>query len=149
MTARLDPIANAPQLASAWLAFSNISADSELDDQLCELVRIRASQINRCANCLNMHTATASELGESDQRLHLVAAWREAPCFSERERAALAWTEHLTQLPTHDMPDSLYAELQAHFSQGEQVELTMVIVAINGWNRIAGAFHLFDPALGW
>jgi AhpD family alkylhydroperoxidase len=112
-------------------------------------VKIRASQINGCANCLNMHTSDARKAGETEQRLHLIAAWHEAPVFSDRERAALAWTDHLTLIADKRAPDSVYAELDAQFSKEEQVKLTMVINVINAWNRLAVSFNLYDPKLGW
>ena len=150
MTApRLDPHVASPALLQAFLALSNQVAESGLERNLLELVKIRASQINGCANCLNMHTAEARRLGESEQRLHLLAAWHEAPCYNERERAALAWTEHLTQVATERAPDAIYEALAAVFSKEEQVQLTMMIVVINGWNRLAVGFNLYDPKLGW
>ena len=149
MTPRLDPFAAAPELARAWLAFSTKSGDSGLEKPLLELVKIRASLINGCANCLNMHTYEARQAGETEQRVALVGAWREAPCYSERERAALAWTEHLTLIANQRAPDEVYAALDAQFTQEEQVKLTMAIVVINGWNRLAVGFNLFNPGSGW
>jgi AhpD family alkylhydroperoxidase len=108
-----------------------------LDPLLLELVKIRASQLNGCAHCLEMHTKDARELGESDDRMHLIAAWHEAPCFSERERAALTWCESLTLLPETGAPDDAYQQVEKVFSDEEIVVLTLAIVAINGWNRFA------------
>jgi alkylhydroperoxidase family enzyme len=96
-----------------------------------------------------MHTFEAREAGETEQRLALVAAWREAPCYSERERAALAWAEHITLIADKRAPDAVYAALDAQFSKEEQVKLTMAIIVINGWNRLAVAFNMFDPSYGW
>jgi alkylhydroperoxidase family enzyme len=96
-----------------------------------------------------MHTADARKAGETEQRLHLLAAWHEAPVFSDRERAALAWVDHLTLIADQRAPDGVYADLDAHFSKEEQVKLTMMIVVINGWNRIAVGFNLYDTKLGW
>ena len=114
------------------------AADSApLEPRLVELVKIRASQLNGCAYCLDMHTKDARAIGEDEQRLHLLAAWREAPCFSERERAALAWTESVTLLPQTGVPDDVFAQVRASFNEEEVVGLTLEIVAINGWNRLA------------
>lgn len=149
MTPRLDPFAEAPELLQAFLDLSMKAQAAGLDKKLVELVKIRSSQMNRCANCLNMHTADAHKNGESDQRLHLVAAWQEAPVFSDRERAALAWTERLTELSRAPVPDAVYEELDKHFSKAEQVVLTMMINVINAWNRLAVGFHLYNADLGW
>ena len=149
MTPRLNLFADAPALMKQFFDFSVAVNDCGLDHQLLELVKIRASQINGCANCLNMHTSDARKLGESEQRLHLIAAWEEAPVFSDRERAALAWTEHLTLIADRRAPDRVYEMLDAQFSKEEQIKLTMVINVINAWNRLAIGFHLYDPKLGW
>jgi AhpD family alkylhydroperoxidase len=111
-------------------------------------VEIRASQINGCANCINMHTAEAREKGETEQRIYLLSAWREAPCYSERERAALGWTEALTRLSEgHSGLDGARETLAAQLTAEEQVKLTLMINVINGWNRIAVGFRQFvDPA---
>ena len=110
-----------------------------------ELVKIRASQINGCAFCLHMHTASAREHGETEERLYLLDAWRESPLYSERERAALAWTEALTLVAETRAPDEDYHALQAQFTEEEQVKLTLLIVAINGWNRIQVGFRGVHP----
>ena len=143
MTQRLDPFAAAPAEMKAWLDMS-LKIAPAIEHSLLELVKIRASQINGCANCLNMHTADARKAGESEQRIYLLSAWHEAPCFSLRERAALAWTDALTLVSTARAPDAIYQALQAQFSDAEQVELTLLINTINGWNRIAVAFDLFN-----
>ena len=108
-----------------------------LEPLLLELVKMRASQINGCAYCLDMHSKDARALGESEQRLHLLAAWREASCYDARERAALAWCEDLTLISKQGAPDAVYEELEQTFSAHEIVALTLAIVAINGWNRLA------------
>jgi AhpD family alkylhydroperoxidase len=150
MTANLNLVAAAPEITQAFLAFSNQVATSGLEKPLLELVKIRASQINHCANCLNMHSYEARQAGETEQRLHLIAAWREAPCYSERERAALAWTEHLTLVAQKGSPaEDVRAALGAQFSEEEQVKLTMMINVINGWNRLAVGFGLFEASFGW
>jgi AhpD family alkylhydroperoxidase len=146
MTAKLDPFAAAPELMKSWVRTS-IAIASSLDPKLVGLVEIRASQINGCANCINMHTAEARAKGETEQRIYLLSAWREAPCYTDRERAALDWTEVLTRLSEAHGQESAYQGLKAHFSEEEQVKLTLMINVINGWNRIAVGFGLFaDPA---
>lgn len=149
MTGRTNPYTAAPELLKAWLDFSNQVATSGLEAPLLELVKIRASQINACANCLNMHTYEARRGGESEQRLAVLAAWRDAPLYTDRERAALDWTEHLTLVSNKRAPQDVYAALNAQFSKEEQVKLTMAINVINGWNRLAVGFDLFSPELGW
>lgn len=149
MTARLNPYTAAPQIMQAFLAFTNKITEAGLEKPLIELVKIRSSQINGCANCLNMHTAEARKAGETEQRIHLLAAWHEAPCYNDRERAALGWTDHLTLIAEKRAPDAVYAALDAAFSQEEQVKLTMMINVINGWNRIAVGFDMYDASLGW
>lgn len=149
MSNRPQPFAAAPKLMQAFLEFSGRIAQSGLEPSLLELVKIRASQINGCANCLNMHTAEARKAGETEQRLHLLAAWQDAPCYSDRERAALAWTDHVTLIADKRAPDVIYALLDAQFSKEEQVQLTMSIITINGWNRIAVGFDMYDASFGW
>jgi AhpD family alkylhydroperoxidase len=106
-----------------------------------ELIEIRASQINGCAHCLDMHSRNAREAGESEERLYALAAWQESPLFSPRERAALAWTEAVTLVAETRVPDEVYATALQHFSEQELVDLTIAVVAINGWNRLAVAFR--------
>ena len=146
MTAKLDLLAAAPSLMKEWLTMSRTIAAS-LDHTLAELVKIRASQINGCANCLNMHTAEARARGETEQRIYLLPAWREAPCYSERERAALAWTEALTCFREGHTHAAAYDALAAQFTEEEQVKLTLMINVINGWNRLAVGFGTWlEPA---
>jgi AhpD family alkylhydroperoxidase len=146
MTAKLNPYAIAPQLMKSWTNVSTAIAAS-LEPRLVELVKIRASQVNGCANCINMHTIEARAQGETEQRLYLLSAWREAPCYSGRERAALAWTEALTRLSEGHGQEAAYADLATHFSDEEQVKLTLMINVINGWNRLAVGFGLWiEPA---
>jgi AhpD family alkylhydroperoxidase len=145
MTQRLDPFAAAPVQMQAWLDMS-LKIAPAIEHSLLELVKIRASQINGCANCLNMHTADARKAGETEQRLYLLSAWHEAPVFSARERAALAWTDALTLISTARAPRELYDAFAAEFTPEEQVQLTLMINAINGWNRIAVGFDLFYEA---
>jgi len=140
MTPKLNPFAVAPELMQKWQGLS-IAIAASLEPALVHLVEIRASQINGCANCLNMHSVFASEQGETEQRLNLLAAWREAPCYSERERAALAWTEALTLVTDGHVPDDVYETARAQFSEEELVNLSVAIVAINGANRLNIAFR--------
>lgn len=142
MTAKLDPFKAAPNDMKAWYAASVALADV-LEPSLLELVKIRASQINRCANCLNMHTADARAAGETDQRLHLLPAWREAPCYTDRERAALGWTEAMTRLSEGQDHAAAYEALKWEFNETEQVQLTLAITVINGWNRLAVGFDMW------
>jgi AhpD family alkylhydroperoxidase len=146
MTPRLNPFSAAPAPMKSWLEFSQgLLLQTGLEESLMELVKIRASQINGCAFCLDMHTAGARNRGETEQRLYLLDAWRESPLYSERERAALAWTETLTLLPETRAPDDVYGAFKAQFSEEEQVTLTLLIVAVNGWNRIQVGFRAVHP----
>ena len=142
MTPRPDIFNAAPELMKKWMSMS-MDAAASLEPSLIELVKIRASQINGCANCINMHTAEARAKGESEQRIYLLSAWREAPCYSDRERSALAWTEALTRLSQGHAQEPAYEELQANFTVEEQVKLTLMINVINGWNRFAVGFGLW------
>ncbi len=114
---------------------------SGLEHSLVELVKTRASQLNGCAYCLDMHTKDARAGGESEQRLYLLSAWREAPFYSPRERAALEWTEALTLLPEKGVPDDLFLSTREHFEEHELVDLTLAVIGINAWNRLAVAFR--------
>ena len=146
MNPRLNPFAAAPALMQSWLDFGKAVLQSGLEDRLIELVKIRASQINGCAFCLHMHTGDARKHGETEERLYLLDAWRDSPLDSARERAALEWTEALTLLTETHAPDDAYRALQAEFTPEEQVALTLMIVAINGWNRIQVGFRAVHPA---
>ena len=146
MTGKIDPFAVAPAQMKSWLNTS-LAVASSLEPVLVHLVEIRASQINGCANCINMHAADARAKGETEQRVYLLAAWREAPCYTDRERAALGWTDALTRLCDGDDLESAREALKAHFTEEEQIKLTLMINVINGWNRIAVGFQQFvDPA---
>ncbi len=112
-----------------------------LEADLVELVKLRASQINGCAYCIDMHTKDARSQGESEQRLYGVSAWREAPFYNERERAALAWTESVTKISEEHVPDEIYDRVKKHFSERELVNLTLAVIAINAWNRLAISFR--------
>jgi len=141
MKQRIDWKTVAPNGYAAQLGLETYARRSGLERTLLELVKTRASQINGCANCLDMHTKDARANGESEQRLHVLAAWREAPFYSDRERAALAWTEAVTRMAEGGVPDEVYAEARRHFDEKALVDLTLAIVAINGWNRLAVAFR--------
>jgi len=138
-----------PQVSAAMggLHAAAVAAATEagLEPALLELVRIRASQINGCAFCIDMHTADARKQGETEQRLYLLSAWRESPLYSDRERAALAWTEALTLIAETHAPDADYEAMRAQFSEKEAVNLTMLIGAINAWNRVAIGFRAIHP----
>jgi AhpD family alkylhydroperoxidase len=145
MKERLNAFAAAPAPMKALLDFGQTISNAGLEASLMELVKIRASQINGCAFCLHMHTAEARKAGEMEERLYLLDAWRDSPLYSERERAALAWTEALTLLPVTHAPDDVYNEMAAQFSEQEQVTLTLLIVAINSWNRVQAGFRAVHP----
>jgi len=145
MAPRLNPFAAAPALMKSWLAFGEGLRGRGLEESLMELVQIRASQVNGCAFCIHMHTTDARKAGETEERIYLLDAWRESPLYTERERAALAWTEALTKVSETHAPDDDYRALQAHFSEQEQVALTLLVVAINGWNRMQIGFRGVHP----
>ena len=129
----------------AMLALSDYSQNCGLEPSLCELVKTRASQLNGCAFCLEMHTREARDAGETEARLYLLPAWRESPLYTERERAALAWTEAVTLVAESRVPDEVYEEARRSFSEEELVKLTLVINVINSWNRFAVSFRAVHP----
>tara|TARA_R110000868_G_scaffold144150_1_gene362905 strand:- start:29441 stop:29893 length:453 start_codon:yes stop_codon:yes gene_type:complete len=141
MKQRLNYAKIAPDALKAMVELEKYVADSGLQRSLYELVKTRASQINGCAYCLDMHTKDARKAGETEQRLYALNAWRETPFYTERERAALEWTEALTLISENDVSDLLYESVHTHFNEKEMVALTMAIVAINGWNRLAISFR--------
>jgi AhpD family alkylhydroperoxidase len=141
MKTRLNYKTTAPEGYQAMLGLEHYARNSGLEHALLELVKTRASQINGCAFCLDMHTKDARAAGETEQRLYALAAWTETPFFTERERAALAWTEAVTRVAESQVPDAVYAQARRHFSEKELVDLTLAIVAINGWNRVNIAFR--------
>ncbi len=128
-------------LGRAMLALQREVNNSGLEHPLMELIKIRASQINGCAYCIDMHTKDARAAGETEQRIYALNAWRETPFYSERERAALEWTEAVTLVGETHVPDAVYEHVRQHFSEGELVALTFALVAINGWNRLSIAFR--------
>jgi AhpD family alkylhydroperoxidase len=138
---RLDYRKVMPAASRAMSELECLVEASSLEPKLRELVKLRASQINGCAYCMDMHTKDARAMGEDEQRLHLVAVWRDAPLFTHRERAALAWTEALTLLPQTGAPDEVYEDMANEFDPSERVALTLAVIAINGWNRLAVGFR--------
>jgi AhpD family alkylhydroperoxidase len=141
MQQRIDYKQVAPDGYRMMLGLEAYVRSSAIEHPLLELVKTRVSQINGCAYCLDMHTQDARAGGETEQRLHVLAAWREGPFYSDRERAALAWAEALTEISVNGVTDALYAEVRRHFDEKALVDLTLAIVAINGWNRLAIPFR--------
>lgn len=142
MQTRLDTQKAAPAAIRAMSALeAYVHKSSRLEPSLLELVRFRASQINGCAYCLDMHSKDARANGESEQRLYALSAWEETPFFTDRERAALAWTEAITLISQSHAPDEVYEEARRHFTEEELVNLTVAIITINGWNRMAIGFR--------
>ncbi len=146
MQARLESAKASPAAYHALLGLEGFVRKSGLEHSLLELVKMRASQINRCAFCLDMHSKDARAAGETEQRLYTLNAWEETPFFTDRERAALAWTEALTLVTEGHVPDAVYEEARKQFSEAELVNLTMAVIAINGWNRLSIAFRAVPGA---
>jgi AhpD family alkylhydroperoxidase len=141
MSTRIDYTKIAPGAFRAMFGLERYVRDSGLEPSLLHLIKMRASQINRCAYCLDMHSKDARAAGETEQRLYVLNAWREAPFYTERERAALAWTEALTLVAENHVPDEIYDEVRQHFSEKELADLSLAVVAINGWNRLSISFR--------
>jgi AhpD family alkylhydroperoxidase len=141
MTERIKYSKVAPGAYRAMSGLEKAVRESGLEPSLLDLIKLRASQINGCAYCLDMHWKDARARGESEQRLYSLDAWRETSYYTERERAALAWTEAVTQIAGNHVPDELYEQVRPHFSEEELVNLTLAVVAINGWNRLAISFR--------
>ncbi|HET7752701.1 MAG TPA: carboxymuconolactone decarboxylase family protein [Anaeromyxobacteraceae bacterium] len=141
MTTRIHYENAAPGAMKAMLALEQYVRTSGIEHPLLELVKLRASYMNGCAYCVDMHTKDARAAGESEQRLYAVPVWRETPFFTPRERAALAWTEAVTELGRSGVSDALLEETRRHFSDPELVNLTMAVIVINGWNRLAVSFR--------
>jgi AhpD family alkylhydroperoxidase len=139
---RLDPAKVSPAAYHAMLGLETfVNKSSKLEGSLLELIKMRASQINGCAFSIEMHSKDARMNGETEQRLYALSAWQETTFFTNRERAALAWTEALTLIAEGHAPDEVYAEVRKEFSEGELVNLSLAIIAINGWNRLAIGFR--------
>lgn len=146
MQARLNPSTASPDAYKAVLALNTYVQNCGLEHSLLELIKIRASQINGCAFCIDMHVKVARKAGESEQRLHMVSAWRESPLFSDRERAALAWTEALTLVAQTRAPDDEFQALRSQFTEAEMTQLGVAIGLINVWNRLMVGFRVPHPA---
>ena len=140
MKARMNYFQTSPELAQKFTDFNMAMSKYPVTEELKHLVTLRASQLNGCAFCVDMHVKEAKIADERELRLHHVAVWRESTLFSPRERAALAWTEALTKLPEHGVGDAVYEEVRSHFSEAELSDLSFLIVAINGWNRLSVGF---------
>jgi AhpD family alkylhydroperoxidase len=138
---RIDYREIAPKAVSTMLEMQRYVDHCSLERPLLELAKLRASQINGCAYCVDMHSKDLRALAESEQRLYAVVVWREAPFFNDRERAALAWTEAVTLVSETGVPDDVYENARSQFSERELVDLTMAVIAINGWNRLAVSFR--------
>lgn len=137
---RINYSKEVPESIKGLLEIEKYVEESGLDRTIFELAKYRASQINGCAYCMDMHTKDARVAGETEQRLYVLSAWREVSFYTEKERAALEWTEALTLISKNDVPDSLYEHVRKYFDEKELIALTMAIVAINGWNRLAVSF---------
>src|SRR5690349_19106176 len=146
MSTRIDYSKASPAALRAMYGLERYVRGCGLEASLLELVKMRASQINGCAFCLDMHSKDARAAGETEQRLYALNAWRETPFFTDRERAALAWTEAVTLVAETHVPDAVYEEAREQFSEQELVNLTMAVVAINGWNRLSIAFRAVPGA---
>lgn len=140
--ARVNYAQVAPHAFKALLGLEKAQGESSLDKSMHELVKIRASQLNNCAYCIDMHTADAIKLGETPRRIFAISAWQETPFFSERERAALLWTETLTLLADRGAPEAVYNQVAAHFNERELADLTFAIATINAWNRFGVGFAM-------
>src|SRR6201986_1388787 len=145
MKPRMNFYQAAPDAMKAMMALENQIASSGLEQSLMELVKTRASQINGCAFCIDMRARDARKRGEAEQRLYLLNAWREAPCYTDRERAALAWTEAVTLIAETHAPEDVYNEVSAHFSEAYTVNLTMLSGTIDTWNRLSTCFRPLPP----
>lgn len=141
MQQRLDFYKASPEAIKAMVGLEQRIAKSDLEKSLVELVRLRASQINGCAYCVDTHSTDARKAGENERRLATLSVWRETTFFTDRECAALAWTESLTLISQTHAPDALWDEVRPHFTDAELTDLTLLVTAINGWNRFAIAFR--------
>lgn len=145
MQPRIDYYKADPASIQAMLALEKHVSGTTLDHGLRELIKLRASQLNGCAFCVDMHSKDLRKHGETEQRLHLLCVWRESPLFTEAERAALAWTEAVTLVAQGGVPDEVHAEFARHYTEQEQVQITLLIGAINIWNRFAVSFRAVHP----
>lgn len=140
MSQRINPLQHSPELLKKYQEFNNLLKDSAIEQTVRDLVQIRASQINGCGFCLDMHVKEARIHGERELRIHHLPIWRESSLFSPRERAALAWAEILTRLPEHGVPDDIYDRVRTQLSEKELTDLSFAVMAINGWNRLSIGF---------
>jgi AhpD family alkylhydroperoxidase len=147
MNSRIDYSKASPLAVKAMYALQTAVNTSGLEPALLELIKLRVSQINGCAFCIDMHFREAKQKGEKEERLYLLDAWRESPVYTDRERAGLAWAEAVTLVSETHVPDDVFAEASKHFNESELVNLTLAIVAINGWNRFSISFRVL-PLLG-
>lgn len=145
MAPRIKPLTAAPETYKAVRTLESYVRNAGIEAKLLHLLKVRASQLNKCAYCIDMHVKEALDDGEDAQRLYLLPAWQESPLYSERERAVLAWTEALTLLPEQGAPDDAYEALRGHFSETEIVNLTAAVGMINLWNRWSVAFRSAHP----
>ncbi|MER8381501.1 carboxymuconolactone decarboxylase family protein [Mesorhizobium sp. M0142] len=145
MKERLQFFGAAPEIMKAVSVLNKAVDECGLEKSLLHLIKLRASQINGCSYCVEMHSREARHDGESEQRLYLVSAWKESPLFSERERAAFAWTDALTRIADNGVSDELYARTLEHFSEQELVKLSVALGMINTWNRLCVPFHAIHP----
>jgi AhpD family alkylhydroperoxidase len=141
MEPRIDPSKVSPHAYQAMYGLERYVRQCGLEPSLLELVKMRASQLNQCAYCIDMHSKDARAHGETEQRLYALSVWRDTPFFTDRERAALAWAEAVTLVGESHVPDDLFEETRRHFTDEELVNLTMAVVTINGWNRLSIAFR--------
>src|SRR5262245_4154470 len=150
MNSRFDYLRAAPGVYKAMTGLEQYLHDCGLEESLLHLIKLRASQINGCAYCLDMHSKDLRAAGETEQRLYSLDAWRECPYYTERERAALAWTEAVTLIADDHAPDAVHQEVRAHFSERELADLTLAVATINAWNRLSIAARLvpgrYQPA---
>ncbi len=145
MKPRLNPYQSAPEAMNALMALETYVQGCGLEQPLIDLVKTRASQINGCAFCIHMHTRDARAQGETEERLYLLDAWRESPLYTDRERAAFAWTEATTLISETHSPDAVYEMVRLQFAEAELVKLTILIATINAWNRVAISFRSVHP----
>ncbi|WP_460141875.1 carboxymuconolactone decarboxylase family protein [Pseudomonas sp. S2_E01] len=141
MTLRLDYYSASPKAMKAMMAMEALTSNLSIEPALLHLIKIRASQLNGCAFCTDMHSVDARRLGETDRRLYSLVVWRDSNFFDPRERAALAWTESVTLLAQSHVPDDVYEQAREHFSENEMVDLTIAVTTINSWNRLAVSFR--------
>ncbi|WP_035608410.1 carboxymuconolactone decarboxylase family protein [Haloferula sp. BvORR071] len=147
MQPRIDYFKADPASVQAMLQIEKHVTSTAIEPRLRELIKLRASQINGCAYCVDMHSRDLRKGGETEQRLNLLCVWKESPLFTDKERAALAWTEAVTLVSQTGVPDAVYEEFSRHFTEAEQVQITLLIGVINSWNRLAISFRAIHPVV--